>query len=168
MYRDYNVCSSTWWCCIQFAVYFCELPCQTWASVDPLMSPFGVTRPQWVNFHWLGKQRKELFQQIKVEIPHNRGQFDTHNDRKYHQLINSLAAGKFKLRLVIFKPIFVNGGWGISYEIALRWMPRDLTDDMWILVQVMAWCRQATSHYLSQSWPRSMSPNGVTKPQWLN
>ena len=62
----------------------------------------------------------------------------------------------------------VNGGWGISFEIALRWMPLDLTDDKSTLVQVMAWCRQATSHYLSQRWPRSMSPNGVTRPQWLN
>ena len=36
-----------------------------------------------------------------------------------------------------------------------------------ILFQVMAWCRQATSHYLSQCWPRSMSPYGVIRPQWL-
>ena len=28
-------------------------------------------------------------------------------------------------------------------------------------------CRQATSHYLSQCWPRSLSPNGVTRPQWF-
>ena len=28
-----------------------------------------------------------------------------------------------------------------------------LTDDKSTLVQVMAWCRQATSHYLSQCWP---------------
>ena len=35
------------------------------------------------------------------------------------------------------------------------------------LVQVMAWCRQATSHYLSQCWPRSLSPYGVTGPQWV-
>ena len=62
----------------------------------------------------------------------------------------------------------MNGGWGISYEIALRWMPLDLTDDKSTLVQVMAWCRQATSHYLSQCWPRSMSPNGITRPQWVN
>ena len=47
-------------------------------------------------------------------------------------------------------------------------MPLDLTDDNSTLVQVMAWCRQATSHYLSQCWPRSMSPNGVTRPQWVN
>ena len=31
----------------------------------------------------------------------------------------------------------------------------------------MAWCRQATSLYLSQCWPRSMSPNGITRPQWV-
>ena len=61
----------------------------------------------------------------------------------------------------------MNGGWGISYEIALRWMPLDLTDDKATLVQVMAWCREATSHYLSQCWPKSMSPNGVTRPQWV-
>ena len=29
------------------------------------------------------------------------------------------------------------------------------------LAQVMAWCRQATSHYLNQFWPRSISPNGI-------
>ena len=46
-------------------------------------------------------------------------------------------------------------------------MPLELTDDKSTLVQVMAWCRQATSHYLSQRWPRSMSPNGVTRPQWV-
>ena len=55
----------------------------------------------------------------------------------------------------------------ISCGIALRWMPLDLTDDKSTLVQVMAWCRQATSHYLSQCWPRSMSPNGITRPQWV-
>ena len=31
----------------------------------------------------------------------------------------------------------------------------------------MAWCRQATSHYLSQCCPRSMSPYGVIRPQWV-
>ena len=61
----------------------------------------------------------------------------------------------------------MNGGWGISYEIALRWMPLDLTDDKSTLVQVMAWCRQATGHYLNQCWPRSQMPYGVTRPQWV-
>ena len=35
------------------------------------------------------------------------------------------------------------------------------------LVQVMAWCHQATSHYLNQCWPRSLTPYGVTGPQWV-
>ena len=47
-------------------------------------------------------------------------------------------------------------------------MPQDLTDDKSTLVQVMAWCRQATSHCLNQCWPRSPTPYGVTRPQWVN
>ena len=58
-------------------------------------------------------------------------------------------------------------GWGISCEIALIWMSLDLNDEKSTLVQVMAWCRQATSHYLSQCWPRSLSSYGVTRPQWV-
>ena len=61
----------------------------------------------------------------------------------------------------------MKGGWVISYGTALRWMPLDLTDDKSTLVQIMAWCRQATSHYLSQCWTSSMSPYGVTRPQWV-
>ena len=32
----------------------------------------------------------------------------------------------------------------------------------------MAWCHQSTSHYLSQCWPRSLSPYGITRPQHVN
>ena len=31
----------------------------------------------------------------------------------------------------------------------------------------MAWCRQAPNHYLSQCWPTSLSPYGVTRPEWV-
>ena len=55
-----------------------------------------------------------------------------------------------------------------SNDNAPKWMPWDLTDDKSILVQVMAWCGQATSHYLSQCWPSSTSPYGITRPQWVN
>ena len=84
--------------------------------------------------------------------------------------VNSLAAGKFEWNFiyVIFKRNLVIYGWGICCEIALIWMSLDLTDDQSTLVQVMAWCRYATSHYLSQFWPRSLSPYGVTRPQWVN
>ena len=83
--------------------------------------------------------------------------------------INSLAPGKFELnfRYLIFQIILVIDGWGIPCELALRWMSLDLTDDKSTLVQVMAWCRQATSHYLSRCWLRPVSPYGVTRPQWV-
>ena len=93
-----------------------------------------------------------------------------YKDEKISQLprLNSLAPGRFQwnFRWVMFKLILVTDGWGISRKIALRWMPLDLTDKS-TLVQVMAWCPQATSHYL-QCWPRSMSPYGITRPQWVN
>ena len=69
---------------------------------------------------------------------------------------------------IIFKQILVIDSWGIFCEIVLIWMSLDFTDDQSTLVQVMAWCHQATSHYLSQCWPRSLSPYGVTRPQWVN
>ena len=54
-----------------------------------------------------------------------------------------------------------------SYDNALRWMLRDLTDDRSALVQVMAWCHQATSHFLGQCWPRFLWPYSVTRPGWV-
>ena len=59
-------------------------------------------------------------------------------------------------------------GWDISCEIALIWMSLDFTDDQSTLVQVMAWCRQAKSHYLNHCWPRSPTPYVVTRPQWVD
>ena len=83
-------------------------------------------------------------------------------------LINSLAPGKFAWIIDrFFKQILVIDGWGISCQIALIWISLDFTDDQSTLFQVIAWCRQATSHYLSQCWPRSVSPHGVTRPQWF-
>ena len=66
-----------------------------------------------------------------------------------------------------FQADLVVSGWGISYEIALIWMSLDHIYGKSTLVQVMAWCRQATSHYLRQCWPRSQSPYGVIRPQWV-
>ena len=83
---------------------------------------------------------------------------------------NSLAPGIFELnfRKVIFKLILVIDGWSFYHEIAIRWLPLNITDDKSTLAQVMVWWRQAASHYRSHCWPRSMSPYGVTGPQWVN
>ena len=83
--------------------------------------------------------------------------------------VNSLSPGsiEWNSRQIIFMLILVIGGWAISSEIAIRWISRDLTNNKSTLVQVMAWGRQATSHYLSQCWPNFMSPYGVTRSQWV-
>ena len=85
-------------------------------------------------------------------------------------LINSLAPGGFEniFQNVFFKLISWIDTLSNSCETALRSMPQNPSDDKSTLVQVMAWCRQAASHYLSQCCPRSLSPYGVTRPQWVN
>ena len=50
----------------------------------------------------------------------------------------------------------------------LIWMSQNTFDDKSTLVQVMAWCHQATSHYLNQCWHRSMLLYGITRPLWVN
>ena len=46
-------------------------------------------------------------------------------------------------------------------------MSVDLTDEKSTLVQVIAWFHQATNHYLSHCWHRSMSPYGISRLQWV-
>ena len=84
--------------------------------------------------------------------------------------INSLDPGRpgCHFKTPIFNLVLLIGILTSSNDNALGWMPRDLTDDKSTLVQVMAWCHQATSHYLSQCWPSSMPQYGVTRPQWVN
>ena len=68
------------------------------------------------------------------------------------------------LEKIFFKLILVTDGCDFSTEIALRWTSLDLSDNS-TLVQIMAWCRQATRHYLNQCWPRSLR---LTRPQCVN
>ena len=89
--------------------------------------------------------------------------------REQENIVNSFVPGRFKVnfRWVIFKLTLVVNGWGISYETAFIWVSLDHTYDKSTLVQVIAWCHQASSHYLSQCWLISLSPYGVTRPQWF-
>ena len=70
---------------------------------------------------------------------------------------NSLAAGRCYSNSNIFNLVTKNGSLGTHCEIALRWMPQNVTNETWTLVQAIVWCRQATRHYLSQRWPRYIS-----------
>ena len=63
----------------------------------------------------------------------------------------------------IFKLIKQHSSLGTPCELAPRRMLQILTDKKSTLAQVMAWCRQATSHYLSQRSPSFLSPYGVIR-----
>ena len=47
-------------------------------------------------------------------------------------------------------------------------MPQNPTDEKSTLIQVMACCRSASSHYLNKFGPRPMSRYRHTRPQWVN
>ena len=86
------------------------------------------------------------------------------------QQIASFTPGRYgcNIKVVILKGISGIDILSISGEISLRSRPWDMPDDQSTFVQAMAWCCQATSHYLCQSWPRSLSPYGVIGPLWVN
>ena len=73
-----------------------------------------------------------------------------------------------KFRVLNFTDNFSDWWLGYLLWTCLRWMSLDLIDDKSTLIKAMAWCRQATSHYLSQCWPSSISLNGVTGLQWVS
>ena len=81
-----------------------------------------------------------------------------------------MAPGRYEnnFKSVIFTLMLGIEFLSTSCEIALRCMPQNSGNDKSTLIQLMAWCRKATSHYLSQCWPKAMSPYGITGPRWVN
>ena len=61
-----------------------------------------------------------------------------------------------------FQTLYNLVSWALPVKLILRGMPEKPIDEKSTLVQVMAWCRQATSHYLNHCWPRSAEPYDVT------
>ena len=74
----------------------------------------------------------------------------------------------YDFKCVIAKCIVMTSFRKISSIIAFKWTVQDPTDHESTLAQVITWCCQATTHYLSQCWPRSMSPHDISRPQWVN
>ena len=51
---------------------------------------------------------------------------------------------------------------------SFRWMLLALVDfKSTLLAWVVVWSSQATSHYLSECWPSSVAPYGITMGQWV-
>ena len=74
-------------------------------------------------------------------------------------ILNSLSLGRFGFgfKCLIFKCNIIIDILNISSWILYRQIPQVHVVHKSTLVQVMVWCHQATNHYLSQCWPRSMS-----------
>ena len=85
------------------------------------------------------------------------------------EFLKSLGAGRCgcNSKSIIFKFPLQNINLGTHCKIALMWMSWNVRNQKSTLVQVMSWCHQATSQYLSQCWLRSLSPCGTTRPHWV-
>ena len=81
-------------------------------------------------------------------------------------VFNSLPHGRCdsNLKCIIFTFI-QNCSLGTHCDLVPRWMLRNPTNERLTLFQVMAWCRKAPSHYLSQCWLGSLSPYAVPRPE---
>ena len=84
-------------------------------------------------------------------------------------LLKSLAPGRCEssFRNMLSKLIVQISSKDTCYEIILCWMPQNLTIKKSQLIQVMDWCSQATNYHLSQFWPKSVLPYGITGAQWI-
>ena len=83
--------------------------------------------------------------------------------------VNTLRHGQngHNFRDDIFKRISMDG----TFLLLLQFLPKCLRDDpignTSVLVQVKAWRRKATSHYLNQWWPNSVTHICVTRAQCI-
>ena len=84
-----------------------------------------------------------------------------------HYLIGRRGVKK-KFSINNFKVDLVIDGWGISYKFAISRMALVSIDVQSTLVKIMVWSSHATSHFLDQRWPISMSRYGVKRPQWVS
>ena len=92
------------------------------------------------------------------------------NVLKWCYVINSLVTLRCgsNLKSTISDHMLKINFMGNSCDISLGWMPHNTLDDKSVLAQVVAWCCQATSHYMNQCWPRYISKCGITRLQWVN
>ena len=90
-----------------------------------------------------------------------------HTPRCKRQILsqfNSLAPGRYVSNFKSVNTVHMlrTKFMSTSCKIVLKWIPKNIFNE------VMPWCCQATSHYLTQCWPKYMSGYGETRPQWVN
>ena len=93
-------------------------------------------------------------------------QIITRGTKWWNQFINSLYPRRSGCWRCNFQSWFTYWYLHIFLDNALRWVPQYITDDKPTLAQVWAWCHQATSHYLNQWWPSSLTYIGGIRGRW--
>ena len=85
---------------------------------------------------------------------------------RVNDAINSLSPGRWIkiFKKIKFQIIFLP----VTFGVFLSCTGIDSNDIMPTLIQMMTWCCEATSHYLGPCCPKSITPYGVTRPQWVN
>ena len=100
------------------------------------------------NFEYLFvDQMDDMIQDVKRDLTRYRG---TSN-------VNSFASRRGGKDFQVSFKLFLQKNFGIRCKIASTWMLPIRTNERWTLVQIMAWCRLATSQYMGLCCSRSMS-----------
>ena len=67
----------------------------------------------------------------------------------------------------IFICIFLNENDRIHIQISMKYVPKSPLDNNPALVEIMVGTEKATSHYLKQGWPDSLTPICGTWGRWV-
>ena len=83
-----------------------------------------------------------------------------------HGVINALSPGRLEGN---FHEVIFYFLWTMVELSLVNWALDEChwLTDMSTLVQIVALCHQAPSHYLNQCWPWSLYPYDSTRPQWV-
>ena len=108
---------------------------------------------------WCRSGDKPLSEPMMVGLP-------THICVTRPQWVNTLRHGKYFSKH--FKCNYLNENVWLSIKISLKFVSDLPIDSRSALVQVMAWCCQATGHYLNQCWSRSPTPFDITRQKWFH
>ena len=130
-----------------------------------LSRDLGVTRGVQVMYSWCWKmhtRRADLIKNPAIWLIENLNQskmcISFQNGGWYIGIVYCLINSLLDVRPSVFQVI--NGRSGYDFKNAILTFSLVL-----LIVQIMAWYRQITSHYPAQCWPRSMAPYDATRPQ---
>ena len=138
-----------------------------WILIDVFHSSYNIwlkTEQSMIIWLWIIIYMPYL--RLVTAISISRTQF--HSWRKLNTInLLALCGGGSNFKSIMFKLIICNSSLSLCCEIALRWIPQNLTNERSRFVPVMAlpekilivmawWCL-VTSHCLSQCWLGSMS-----------